>query len=160
MHRFATSVALSAFCLAVGAPAANAETLLASDPQSFSNFFYEQGFPAHLTTDEYGDPFIEFRHDDTTYPLFFFDCIDNTDCLSVQLYIAYKMDAPVPLEKLNEWNSGGRRFLRAYSTSEDNLVHLAMDVATSKDGISARDFNDLLQLWFDRVEEFEDFIGW
>ena len=149
----------AASLVVASATAAAADPLLASNPTTFSNFFFDQGLPAQLTTDPAGDPFIEFRFEDATYPLFFYDCVDNADCLSVQFYTGFEMDAPVALERLNEWNSGERRFLRAYLTPENNVVHLEMDVATSSDGISARDFNDLLLLWVDRAREFEAFIA-
>jgi len=159
MRHFVSTIAGAALASAV-ATAAGADTVLASNPSSFTNFFFEQGMPSHLTTNSAGDPFIEFQHEGKTHPLFFYDCLENEDCLAVQLYAGYKMAQPYPLERLNEWNSGDRRFMRAYLTPDDNVVHLEMDVATSANGISMRDFNDLLVLWLDRVEEFEEFIGW
>ena len=143
---------------ALGSPAL-AENVLASNPQSFINFFFEQGVAAQLTTDAVGDPLIEFRDGDETRALFFYDCTDNADCLSVQFYVGYKPDATVGLDKLNEWNSGERRFTRAYA-ADDGALRLEMDIATSEDGISFRDFGDLMDLWLDRVDEFEEFIGW
>ncbi|MEJ2002080.1 MAG: YbjN domain-containing protein, partial [Maritimibacter sp.] len=80
-------------------------------------------------------------------------------CLAVQFYSGYQLDNSVSLERINEWNSGDRRFIRAYLT-DDGAARIEMDVATSADGISERDFNDLLSLWIDRMEEFETFIGW
>lgn len=139
---------------------AMAENLLASNPQSFMDFFFEKGYPAQLSKDSYGDPMIEFRVDGETYPLFFYDCRNNENCLAVQLYGGYQMKEPFPLEKINEWNSGERRFMRAYASAEENSVAVEMDIATSADGISARDFGDLVQLWLDRTAEFEEFIDW
>lgn len=152
-------VAAAASLAVAGVTAASADPLLASEPTSFSNFFFDQGLPAQLTTDPAGDPFIEFRYDGETYPLFFYDCLENADCLAVQFYTGFEMSDPVSLERLNEWNSGERRFMRAYLTPDNNVVHLEMDIATSSDGISARDFNDLLLLWVDRAKEFEAFVG-
>jgi len=143
----------------VTASSAAADNLLASDPTTFSSFFFDQGLPAQLSTSPTGDPFIEFRYEGEKYPLFFYDCLENEDCLSVQFYTGFELAEPFPLERLNEWNSGERRFLRAYLTPENNVVHLEMDIATSSDGISARDFNDLLLLWVDRAREFEAFIA-
>lgn len=142
------------------ASGAGADPLLASDPDSFTGFFFDQGMPAMLSASDNGDPLIEFRHEGRTHPLFFNDCLNNTGCLSVQFYAGYDLGAPFPLEKLNEWNSGEHRFMRAYSTPDTGRVHLEMDIATSKDGISGRDFEDLLRLWLDRVGQFEGFIGW
>lgn len=156
--RISTTLAGAALAAVIGG-AAMADNVLASDPQSFVNFFFQEGIPAQLTKDAVGDPLIEFRDSGETRALFFYDCTDNTDCLSVQFYVGYQPDTPVTLEKLNDWNSGERRFTRAYAAS-DGAVRLEMDVATSLDGISFRDFNDLKDLWLDRVTEFEEFIGW
>ena len=52
----------------------------------------------------------------------------------------------------------GRRFTRAF-VSEDGSVNLEMDIATSRDGISERDFRDLVGLWLLRKSEFETQIG-
>jgi len=157
--RLRAIVVTGAVCAGLAGGAA-ADPLLASDPGSFTGFFFDKGVPAILSASENGDPLIEFRHDGTTHPLFFNDCMNNEGCLSVQFYAGYQLAGAFPLEKLNEWNASGHRFLRAYSTPGSGQVHLEMDVATSKDGISARDFNDLFQLWLDQVEEFEGFIGW
>ncbi len=136
-----------------------AQQLLASDPQSFMNFYFEQGYPAQLTADSVGDPLIEFRYNGNTQQMWFYDCEANVDCLAVQFYSGYKLNDPISLERLNEWNSGERRFIRAYRT-DDGAARIEMDIATSQDGISSRDFNELLTLWLDRRAEFEEFIGW
>lgn len=156
--RFSTTLAGAALATTL-AGAAMAENVLASDPQSFVNYFFQEGIPAQLTTDAVGDPLIEFRDGDETRALFFYDCTDNANCLSVQFYVGYQIEGSVSLERLNEWNSGERRFTRAYA-ADDGAVRLEMDIATSEDGISFRDFGDLMSLWLDRVEEFEEFIGW
>ena len=69
------------------------------------------------------------------------------------------MNDAVSLDVINAWNGSlGRRFTRAF-VGEDGLVNLEMDIATSRDGISERDFRDLLGLWLVRKTEFESQIG-
>lgn len=148
----------AAACAAVLGSAAKADPLLASDPQTFVDFFAAEGVAAQLTVDAAGDPLIEFFHNDEKKLLFFYDCIDNTNCLAVQFFAGFKFDDPVSLEKLNEWNSGERRFTRAYGL-DDNVARIEMDIATILDGISARDFRDLYRLWLDRQAEFAAFIS-
>ena len=144
--------------LALGAAApASAEQILASNPQSLINFFFSQGIPAQLTTDNVGDPLVEFRVDGDTGQVFFYDCTDNKNCLALQFYSGYKLDAPVDLEVINSWNTD-RRFVRAYRTDE-GAARIEMDIATSLDGISMRDFKDLYDLWIESVGLFEDRIG-
>ena len=139
--------------------AAMADNVLASDPQTLMNFFFDQGYPAQLTEDAVGDPLIEFRHNGETRALFFYDCVDNAGCLSLQFYMGYQLGEPLPVEKMNEWNTDERRFTRGYMT-DDGSVRLEMDIATGEDGISGRDFASLLDLWLDRMVEFEEYIGW
>lgn len=146
-----------ALALSIAAPA-SAEQILASNPQSVINFFFEQGVPAQLTTDSVGDPLVEFRVDGDTGQVFFYDCTDNTNCLALQFYAGYKQDNPVSLETINSWNTD-RRFVRAYRTDE-GAARIEMDIATSHDGISSTDFADLYSLWNESVGLFEERIGW
>ncbi len=141
---------------AVPAPAPTGQ-ILASNPQSLVNFFFDQGIPAQLKTDSVGDPLVEFRVDGDTGQVFFYDCTDNTNCLALQFYAGYKLDAPVDLETINSWNTD-RRFVRAYRT-DDGAARIEMDIATSLDGVSARDFADLYALWIESVGLFEERIG-
>ncbi len=149
---------IAGLALAAGLAApASAEQILASKPQSLINFFFDQGIPAQLTEDTVGDPLVEFRVNSDTYQVYFYDCTENKDCLSLQFYSGYKLDSPVSLEILNSWNAD-RRFVRAYRTDE-GAARIEMDIATSNDGISARDFKDLYDLWLERVVQFQDLIG-
>ena len=131
--------------------------ILASDPQSLMNFFFEQGIPAQLSSDSVGDPLVEFRVNSDTQQIFFYDCTENQNCLALQFYSGYRLDNPVSLETVNSWNTD-RRFVRAYRT-DDGAARIEMDIATSKDGISSRDFKDLYDLWVESVGLFEERIG-
>lgn len=147
--------------LATGlAAGAQAQQLLASDPQTFVDFFAAEGYRPELREDTVGDPMVMFRHEGKAEYLLFYDCTDNADCLSVQFFAIYPMENGVPLEVLNDWNSGIlKRFTRAYSY-DDGKVRLDMDIATSRDGISARDFAVLMKLWLMRKDEFAEMIGY
>jgi len=153
------------FALAAGLSAglgtgAQAQQLLASDPQTFVDFFATEGYRPELREDTVGDPMVMFRNEGKTEYLLFYDCTDNADCLSVQFFTIFQMEEGVPLEVLNDWNSGMlKRFTRAY-TYDQTKVRLDMDIATSQDGISARDFGVLMKLWLMRKDEFEEKIGY
>lgn len=152
---------LATATLATGlAAGAQAQQLLASDPQTFVDFFAAEGYRPELREDTVGDPMVMFRHEGKAEYLLFYDCTDNADCLSVQFFAIYPMEGGVPLEVLNDWNSGIlKRFTRAYSY-DDGKVRLDMDIATSRDGISARDFAVLMKLWLMRKDEFAEMIGY
>ena len=153
------------FALAAGLSAglgtgAQAQQLHASDPQTFVDFFATEGYRPELREDTVGDPMVMFRNEGKTEYLLFYDCTDNADCLSVQFFTIFQMEEGVPLEVLNDWNSGMlKRFTRAY-TYDQTKVRLDMDIATSQDGISARDFGVLMKLWLMRKDEFEEKIGY
>lgn len=136
----------------------NGATVIASNPESFVSYFDDAGYPARLTEDNVGDPLVEFRMGSEKLSLFFYDCTDNADCQAVQFYSGYRTEGSVDLELLNAWNSE-RRFIRAYLTEED-VARIEMDVATSLDGISYRDFDALVELWTDSIVLFEDHIDW
>jgi hypothetical protein len=133
-------------------------TVVASDPQSFVDFFEDAGFPARLTEDSVGDPLVEYRSNGQKMSLFFYDCQENTDCQAVQFYAGYRTGSDVALDTINAWNTE-RRFVRSYLT-EDGVSRIEMDVATSNDGLSYRDFEALLDLWLDSVVLYEDHIDW
>ena len=138
---------------------AEAQQLLASEPQTFVDFFAAEGYRPELREDTVGDPMVTFRNEGKTEYLLFYDCTANADCLSVQFFTIFAMDEGVPLDVLNDWNSGIlKRFTRAY-TYDDGKVRLDMDIATSRDGISARDFGVLMKLWLLRKDEFQESIG-
>ncbi len=153
-----TISALAGVAMAVGLAApASAQQILASNPQSLVNFFFDEGIPAQLTTDSVGDPLVEIRVNSATYQIFFYDCTENTNCLALQFYSGYRLDGPVSLETVNSWNAD-RRFVRAYRT-DDGAARIEMDIATSLDGVSARDFKELYNLWIESVGLFEERIG-
>ncbi|GKY86916.1 YbjN domain-containing protein [Sinisalibacter aestuarii] len=160
MNRVGLKPVLAGAALAATlAGGARADTLRASDPQSFIDFFFDAGYPAQLSEDGVGDPFIEFRYNGVIMPLWFYDCVDNANCQSVQFYFAYSLEEPTSYEALNAWNGEERRYTRAYRV-DDGVVRLEMDVFTGVDGMSPVDFESLMDLWLDRLTEFEEFIGW
>lgn len=132
--------------------------IFASDPQTLMSFFFDKGIPAQLTTDGVGDPLIEFRQNGEKMQVYFYDCEENANCLSVQFFSGYNVDGNVGLDTMNQWNTD-RRFVRAYLT-EDGAARIEMDIATSYHGIDADDFSDLYDLWIESVGLFEERIGW
>lgn len=167
--RFTLTAAALTAAMATATPMAHAQdnkmmggaaerVVIASDPESFVAFFEDAGYPARLTEDQMGDPLIEYRQGSDKYSMFFYDCTDNVDCHAVQFYSGYNTEGETTLEMINEWNAE-RRFTRAYLT-EDGVARIEMDIATSFDGLSWRDFSALLDLWLDRVVVFEDHINW
>lgn len=150
---------LAAIALSMaGALSAQAETIIATDPDGIVAHFNALDMPARLTEDSYGDPLIDFRYEGEHFSLFFYDCEENTNCLSLQFYSGYQTTEPVSLETINAWNTE-YRFVRAYLTDE-GVSRIEMDVATSWHGIDGEDFDELIWLWLDSAATFETHIGW
>ena len=144
---------------AAATPAVADTVLKASNPASFTAFFDKRGSAPQPTTDQVGDPMLIFQENGKDEYLLFYDCTDHTDCLAIQFYAGYDLGRDVSLDVINAWNSSdGRRFTRAFKGA-DGSVSLEMDIATSRDGVSERDFRDLVGLWLLRKGEFEAQIG-
>jgi hypothetical protein len=158
--KFRSLLLSAATVAALSAPVtAQAEgVVIASDPQTVMDFFFDLGVPAKLTVDGVGDPLIEFRVNANEMQLYFYDCENNADCLAVQFFSGYQVDDSVSLSDMNAWNAD-RRFARGYLT-DDGAARIEMDVATSYHGIATEDFMDLYELWLESVDVFEARIGW
>lgn len=137
--------------------AALAQQVIASDPQTLVTFFFDEGIPAQLTTDNVGDPLVEFRYEGNTQQVYFYDCTDNVNCQSIQFYTTLA-GGPAALEAINDWNSDSYRFTRAYVYGgEDTRVE--MDIFTGFEGISSGDLRSMFQTWLQRVAEFQGMMG-
>lgn len=159
MRQIFLSTALASIAFFPTSASAEGAIVTAADPQSFVTFFGDNGYPAKLTEDSMGDPLIEFRINGERYDLFFYDCDNNTDCQAVQFYSGYRVEGSVDLETINSWNED-RRFARAYLTDDGAAARIEMDVATSAHGLHGEDFLELVQLWEESVELFEERIDW
>ncbi|MCI2399759.1 YbjN domain-containing protein [Aliiroseovarius subalbicans] len=145
------------FALSVGATA-QAGQVLASNPQSIMDFFFEQGIPAQLGTDSYNDPMIDYRYEGEAYSLFFYGCTDGARCDSVQFKTGHRVGGKVTLDSVNAWNAE-YRFGDAYLTDNGD-TNLTYDILTGAEGLSTADFSEVFGQWISMVEDFEDHIGW
>ena len=89
--KLGTFFAAAAMAAGLGA-GAQAQQLLAADPQSFVDFFAAEGYRPELRVDTVGDPMVMFRHEGKTEYLLFYDCTDNANCLSVQFFTIFAME--------------------------------------------------------------------
>ncbi|MCI2399758.1 YbjN domain-containing protein [Aliiroseovarius subalbicans] len=138
------------------ATSAMADNVAASDPNTLMSYFFNEGIPARLGSDDVGDPMITLRHDGEEFDVFFYGCSDNTDCQSIQFAITYSTSAPTPLEAINTWNAENF-FVRAYLTDEGNS-RLEFDVLTGRMGLDNADFDDVFKTWARYLEQFADYL--
>jgi hypothetical protein len=151
---------LVATILVLGATAAAAETITASDPQSVVRAMQAAGYQAKLEVDKVGDPMIKSSSSGTGFGVYFYNCTDHKNCASIQFQTGFDTDpgkAP-SLEVINKWNTT-KRYTAAYLDDEGD-PGLSMDVNLDKGGISSDLFVDDLEVWTSLVSDYEKHIGW
>ena len=110
MHKF-SSWAMVAIVSIFGSAVA-AENIVASDPQVLLSYFFDQGIPAKLTIDDYGDPKIDARYFGTNFNIYYYGCSGGENCRAIQFFSGYRTDGRISLEQINSWNTT-ERYARA-----------------------------------------------
>lgn len=154
------SLALAAAVSVIGsaASAASAENIVASDSQVLLSYFFDQGIPAKLTVDDYGDPKIDARYFGTNFKIYYYGCTGGENCRSIQFFSGYRTDGKISLEQINSWNTT-ERYARAY-LSENLSARIEYDVQLGSTGMTEEDFDSVFSLWTQSLENFEKFIDW
>ncbi len=143
---------LAAIASAAFATAAFAEDLVrAQDPSTVTAFLFEEGIPSKTDVDGVGDPLVQFRKGDQPYLIFFYDCTDNADCASLRFYSGYETNGAVDADFANKLNNENR-FATTLIDDEDDLV-LHMDVLTGQNGMTYKDFRNLMDIFISLVED-------
>lgn len=154
--RLATAILTAA---AIALPAlSTAEQITSQKPDSILSFFQTEGFPVKMGVASDGDPMINVRYYGTDFQIFFYDCQQNKDCMSIQFYSGYRSDGNYTIEQANVWNTQ-ERYSRSF-VSENGTAHLEYDIFLGQDGVSAGLFSDALGLWLKALKDFERYIGW
>ena len=156
MQRF-KSLALAAVVSVIGS-ASSAENIVASDPGVLLSFFLDQGIPAELTKDDYGDPKINVRYFGTKFGIYYYGCNNGENCRAIQFFSGYKTSGKISLEQINSWNTT-ERYAKAYLSKELN-ARIEYDVHLGNVGMSKEDFDSVFSLWTQSIENFEKLIDW
>ncbi|RBO52350.1 YbjN domain-containing protein [Rhodovulum sp. BSW8] len=155
-----TRPSLALWALPLCANAASAD-VIASNPDSVLKALRAEGLAATMETDDLGDPKIVTHltgKSNTEFSVLFYGCTDNTDCSSIQFYVAYDTPDPVTALKMNQWN---REWLFTKATLDDEGdPGLEMDVILAEQGVDDKLFATTIDLWRQSIDAFEDFIGW
>lgn len=135
-----------------------ASGLLASNPEAVFDAITALGWAAGLEMNEGKPAVITSRVSNTNIWIYFIDCNDaGADCWSIQFHTGYTMNAPVSLEKINEFNSK-YWYVRSY-TGADNTVFLRMELIMRHGGLAIDDFTAYLKVWEQLVKYWEETIG-
>ncbi|KUF12580.1 YbjN domain-containing protein [Pseudoponticoccus marisrubri] len=143
--------------LALSPLAASAQMVNAEDPERLAQIIRAEGYPVEVGTDNVGDPKITGKIRGTTFNVFFYDCTDNRNCLTLQFQAAYDVPNGISLERANQWNMD-RRYASVYLDAEYDPF-LEMDLNIDYD-VTEENFLDNFLIWANVIGEFEDFINW
>jgi hypothetical protein len=137
---------------------AQAQMVRAQDPDSIVRALRDGGYAATLGTDKVGDPMVTSGVGGTTFQIFFYNCTDHRECATVTFHSGYDLNAPVSLDRMNEWNRK-KRFGRGYLDGENDPI-LEMDVDLDDGGISPLLFIDNIEFWASVLGDFERHVGY
>lgn len=155
-----TITGLAAFALAflASAPAALAQTVSATRPETIASVLTARGLPSELKQQGDDNPYIKSAYDDMPFLIALMNCNDQKkDCKTVQFYFGFNDRKGFPLDKLNDWNRT-KRFARAYRDDEDDPV-LVMDVDTDKGGVPEAVFNENLDVWLSQMQLYRRYVS-
>ncbi len=107
---------------------------------------------AELEKDDSGDPMVTGRLSGIRYIILFYDCVDATDCKSVQFQTRYTDTFTV--EQANEWN---KKFRWVKAVAGDGLT-FTMDLSFIG-GITQHYFEERFGLWNSLIADIKDFVG-
>lgn len=139
------------------APALTGGLVDASSPQAIAGLMQQAGYRAVVTTDNVGDPKIESSAAGADFSIYFYDCENGQNCLSLQYTSGYDLPDGASLGLINDWNST-KRFGFAYLDNE-NDPFLNYDVNMSY-GVTEQNFLDSLSLWDTILADFHSHIDW
>jgi Putative bacterial sensory transduction regulator len=117
----------------------------------------QAGYRAEITVDNIGDPMIKSSTAGVDYSIYFYDCENAQNCLSLQFSSGYDLPQGTSFQVMNDWHST-QRFGFAYLDSEsDPYINYDVNMAY---GVTADNFLDSLSLWDTILSNFQDHIGW
>ncbi len=160
MVRFGTlaiALAASTFALPVAAQAPPS-TVSAADPEGMASVLRYAGYPAKLTTDDYGDPQIDTEFSGWDGAIMFYGCDEDshTGCDSIELRVGFDREEPMTLELLNEVSTS--RYIAAFLDDEGD-PWINWDIITGNgEGIPAPVFMQSVKEFASGVEYAADLV--
>lgn len=141
-----------------GAPAAQAQTVSATRPDTIAAALKAKGLPSELKRPADGNPYFTSAYDNMPFLIALMNCDeDKINCKTVQFYFGFNDRKGFSLDTLNEWNQT-KRFVRAYRDKENDPV-LVMDVDTDKGGVPLAVFNENLDVWLSQMGDYRELVN-
>jgi hypothetical protein len=158
MIRKIIMIVATSFVMSIGGftATAQAQQVTASNPAAIAQSLQAAGYKADLGKDGTGDPLISSSSSGTSFAIYFYGCIKNVACKTIQFSASYAGGA-TSLERINEWNKT-KRWGQAYMI-ESGSTRVQMDVDLEQGGMSNALFIDNLEYWVATMAAFEKFIA-
>lgn len=153
------TLALAASTVALPAAAQTPPmTVSAADPEGMASVLRFAGYPAKLTTDDYGDPQIDTQFSSWEGAIMFYGCDEDTHtgCDSIELRVGFDRAEPMTLALFNEVASS--RYIAAF-LDEEGDPWINWDIITGNgEGIPAPVFMQAVNEFADGVEYAADLV--
>ena len=131
------------------------DTICAADPASIVAVMQDEGYRAKLEKDKTGDPKISSQASGHQFEIYFYGCVENKNCKSIQFTAGFSPADDQTPEYANKWNNE-KRFIKASITDKKEL-DLNWDL-TTVGGMMKENFVDSLDWWAVMLGEFSAFV--
>jgi hypothetical protein len=149
---------LAAAALLPGLALAQAAEVAAGNPESVRAAIDAFGHKARIDLLDDGEPMIAARTaDGINYVVYFYGCENGQNCLDLQFYATFTLDAPPTAQAMNDFNAEwvmGKAFVDA-----DGAAALTFTVVGDP-GMSPAYFDSVMQVWETAIGTFTEEIGW
>lgn len=154
-----SSIASAAALLAVlflgsAEPARGQQLVFGTDIETIAEIARGYG-RVEIEKDDRGDPMLTGRIDGMRYGVWFYGCVENENCTSLQFF-SFWSDTGATVVHMNDWNDT-KRWGKAYLDDEANAV-LALDVNLFA-GVPHDNLDDTFEWWTVLMKDFRDFLG-
>lgn len=147
----------AAIALAASPAVAETVSVSAAYPETVISALQDLGYKASLSTDSYGDPKVTTASNGWNTTIYFYGCIDNEACDSLQFSIALDTDGSISVSSVNSWNLENLIGTAFIDDEDDAVMQHYMGIV---DGMSRSVFERNFKEWNAAANEFIDFIGW
>ncbi|MEE9455086.1 MAG: YbjN domain-containing protein [Paracoccaceae bacterium] len=147
---------IAAMAITLAPLGAHAQALVdASDPEVLAALIQDLGYKASIDVDSVGDPLIRSSAHGYKFNVFFYDCVENTECKAIQFKVGFDMEDGISLTRIQNFNQL-KRWVNVYANEESN-PQVEMDY-NLRGGVSVENFNDTFDWWLVMMEEFIEYI--
>ncbi|MEX8497943.1 MAG: YbjN domain-containing protein [Leptothrix ochracea] len=139
-------------CLALSqGVAAQSDTALisAADPEKIFEIAKTFG-NASLDKDDFGNPMIIGRMNETKYGLYFYGCRGGQNCTSIEFNAAWSGSRRATLDRINAWHRISR-YGKAFLNGDTPVLQMSVNLDR---GVTRKNLEDTFDWWGHIIPEF------